>query len=78
MLTNERIISTVVLLASGTVGTTATEAAVGEDVTVLLHDENGMPITETGRVEEVLETTVLWSPDEDEDDPGSQGLRGNF
>lgn len=59
MLTNEKTINTVILLASGTVGTTATEAAVGEDVTVHLHDENGMRITESGRVEEVLEDEAL-------------------
>jgi len=44
-----------VLLTSGTVGTTTTPAEVGEIVTVTLQDENGMPITETGVVEEVLE-----------------------
>lgn len=44
-----------VLLTSGTVGTTSTEAAVGDTVTVTLHDENGNNITETGTVEEVLE-----------------------
>ena len=44
-----------VLLTSGTVGTTTTEAAVGDAVTVTLHDENGNGITETGIVEEVLE-----------------------
>lgn len=55
MLTNEKTMSTVVLLASGTVGTTATDVAVGQTVVVTLRDENGMPITETGRVDEVLE-----------------------
>ena len=44
-----------VLLTSGTVGTTSTKAAVGDTVTVNLHDENGNDITETGTVEEVLE-----------------------
>lgn len=46
---------TTILLTSGTVGTTTTPAEVGEIVTVTLQDENGMPITETGVVEEVLE-----------------------
>ncbi len=44
-----------VLLTRGTVGTTSTESAVGDTVTVTLHDENGTGITETGTVEEVLE-----------------------
>lgn len=44
-----------VLLTSGTVGTTSTEAEVGHTVTVTLHDENGLPVTETGEVAEVLE-----------------------
>ena len=44
-----------VILTSGTVGTTTTEAAVDDAVTVTLHDENGNGITETGIVEEVLE-----------------------
>lgn len=44
-----------VLLTSGTVGTTSTEAEVGQTVTIALHNENGLPITETGKVAEVLE-----------------------
>ena len=44
-----------ILLASGTVGTVTSEVAVGDTVTVKLHDENGMPIEETGVVVEVLE-----------------------
>lgn len=44
-----------VLLTSGTVGTTTTDASVGDTVIVTLHDENGTPITEKGVVEEVLE-----------------------
>nr|WP_172624045.1 hypothetical protein [Rhodanobacter glycinis] len=44
-----------VLLTSGTVGTTSETAEVGQTVTVKLHDENGMPISETGEVAEILE-----------------------
>ena len=44
-----------VILTSGTIGTTSDVAEVGDTVTVTLHDENGMPITETGEVAEVLE-----------------------
>lgn len=44
-----------VLLSSGTVGTTAVNASVGDTVTVELHDENGMPINDSGEVVEVLE-----------------------
>lgn len=43
-----------VLLASGTVGETESEVSVGDRVTVSLNDENGMPIQETGLVEEIL------------------------
>lgn len=43
-----------VLLASGTVGTTGA-CDVGDVVTVKLHDENGMPIEETGEVAETIE-----------------------
>ena len=46
---------TTVLLTSGTVGTTTSDAAVGDSVTVNFHDENGNPITETGIVAETLE-----------------------
>lgn len=42
-----------VLLDSGTVGEVEA-AAVGEVVTVKLHDENGNPITETRTVIEIL------------------------
>ena len=44
-----------VLLISGTVGKTATDATVGETVVVTFHDENGTPTTEAGIVAEVLE-----------------------
>ena len=47
-----------VLLTCGTVGTTRTEAAVGDIVTVALHDENGAPIFVTGEVAEVLESPL--------------------
>lgn len=46
---------TVYLLTTGTVGKSDKTASVGEKITVLLHDENGTPITETGIVEEILE-----------------------
>ena len=54
------VISTV-LLASGTVGTVqkAKEVVVGQIVTVTLTDEIGCPITETGKVAEVLEYEPL-------------------
>ena len=48
-----------VLLTCGTVGTTRTEAAVGDVVTVTLRDENGLPISATGEVAEVLEESPL-------------------
>lgn len=47
-----------VLLTCGTVGTTLTEAAVGDTVTVTLRDENGVPIFATGEVAEVLEGSL--------------------
>lgn len=43
-----------VLLDDGTVGE-VDAGAVGDTVTVRLHDENGNPITRTGRVVEILE-----------------------
>lgn len=47
-----------VLLTTGTVGTTATATEVGDVVTVTLHDANGVPISETGTVAEILEVTA--------------------
>lgn len=44
-----------VLLTSGSVGTIAGTAAVGQEVAIVLADDNGNPITETGEVAEVLE-----------------------
>lgn len=48
-----------VLLTSGTVGKVRElwpqERAAGDVVTVDLHDENGMPISEDGEIAEVLE-----------------------
>ncbi len=44
-----------VLLTSGTVGTIQGSADIGDTVTIELHDENGMPIRETGEVAEILE-----------------------
>lgn len=46
---------TTVLLTSGTVGTTSATPSVGDTVTVSFRDENGMPLSETGAVDEVLE-----------------------
>lgn len=43
-----------VLLKDGTVGK-VDAAKVGDEVTVSLHDENGMPIEVSGIVEEILE-----------------------
>ena len=45
----------IVLLTSGTVGKTIEAAKVGDIVTVTLHDENGMPVAETGEVAEILD-----------------------
>lgn len=44
-----------VLLTTGTVGKTSDTVDVGDTVTVTLHDENGVPATETGEVAEILE-----------------------
>jgi hypothetical protein len=43
-----------VLLTNKTVGQTET-AKIGDTVEVTLNDENGMPITVTGQVEDILE-----------------------
>lgn len=43
-----------VLLKDGTTGK-VDNAKIGDEVTVSLHDENGMPIQVTGTVEEILE-----------------------
>lgn len=45
----------VIRLISGTIGSTTSDAAVGDSVTVKSPDENGNPITETGIVAEILE-----------------------
>ena len=42
-----------VQLNSGTIGVTAS-AEIGETVTVLLHNEDGMPFEQTGKVVEIL------------------------
>ena len=42
-----------VLLSNGTIGVTAS-AEIGETVTVLLHDEDGMPFEVTGEVVEII------------------------
>jgi hypothetical protein len=52
---NQEINMQTVLLTSGTVGTTQGSADIGDTVTIELHDENGMPIRETGEVAEILE-----------------------
>ena len=44
----------IVLLKDGTTGE-VDHAEVGSEVTVLLHDENGLPIKVTGIVNEILE-----------------------
>lgn len=44
----------IVLLEDGTVGEVET-ANVGDEVTVKLHDENGMPVMKRGLVKEILE-----------------------
>ena len=47
-----------VLLTSGTVGSVPdlfNDSNIGDEVTVTLHDENGMPIVETGKIAEILE-----------------------
>lgn len=44
------------LLTDGTVGTASgKEMEPGTKITVELHDENGMPITKTGIIEEVID-----------------------
>lgn len=43
-----------VLLQNGTVGDVDAIVSVGDEVTVMLHDENGMPVKKTGVVAEVL------------------------
>lgn len=53
LLINHRRIIMIVLLKDGTTGS-IDSAAVGDEVTVALHDENGMPIEVTGIVEEIL------------------------
>jgi hypothetical protein len=58
------------LLESQTVGTlTADTVSEGDAVTVNLQDENGNPITETGTVSEILETSEHQPPR-----PGSPGI----
>ena len=48
-----------VQLNNGTIGVTAS-AEIGETVTVLLHDEDGMPFEVTGEVVEIL--TEMYNP----------------
>lgn len=43
-----------VLLKDGTVGQVG-YAEIGDEVTISLHDENGMPIQVTGIVDEILD-----------------------
>ncbi len=44
-----------VLLKDQTVGTVEGKVQIGDFVTVMLHDENGMPLTAEGEVEQILE-----------------------
>ena len=44
----------VVVLENGTVGITEKKVEIGQVVTVLLQDENGNYIEDTGKVEEIL------------------------
>ena len=43
-----------VVLENGTVGTTEKKVEIGQVATVLLQDENGNDIEETGKVEDIL------------------------
>jgi len=43
-----------ILLQSQSVGSTDQDVDVGDTVEITLHDENGLELTETGVVEEIL------------------------